>query len=164
MKVFDLRPNFKTTSRTRKRRAVSEIIATVIMLAIVASLGAIVFSFASTGLGNFGNSFTTLISGQGQKLSENLVVEQITFNETGSLQGANIYVRNDGQGSLTIGTVYSQFASNNSLVISPTQFNLQVNQGQFQILAVRFTPVHGITYSFNVATQTGNTVIALAKA
>ena len=46
-----------------RRRAVSEIVATLIMIAVVASLGVLAFTFASSGLGSLSQSFASLMGG-----------------------------------------------------------------------------------------------------
>src|SRR5712691_2818841 len=88
-----------------RRLAVSEIVATLIMLAVVASLGVLVFTFATSGLGSLSQSFTSLMGGSGDAISEKFVVEQVTFTTSGS-QGADVYLRNVGTISTTLVSVY----------------------------------------------------------
>ncbi len=65
--------------RYRGRHGVSEIVSTLLLVAIVVSLGVLVFTFASSGLGSLTGSFTGLMSGQGNAAAEHFTVEQVTF-------------------------------------------------------------------------------------
>src|SRR5712691_5205997 len=146
-----------------RRRAVSEIVATLIMLAVVASLGVLAFTFASSGLGSLSQSFSNLMSGSGDAISEKFVVEQVTFTTSGS-QGADVYVRNVGTISTTLVSVYIVDQTSNTF-ISQTAISTAVNVGTFVDIALHtFNPSHGHAYSFTVTTSRGNSVIYNAKA
>ena len=67
----------------RKRRAVAEIVQTLLLVAIVVSLGVFVFAFASGGLSTITQGFTGLISGQGNAVAEHFTVEQVTYSPGG---------------------------------------------------------------------------------
>jgi len=157
------------TATLRKKkgsnRGLSEIVATLLMLVVIISLSVVVFGVATNSFGNFSNSFSNLFSNSSDSLSEQVAVEQITFNETGSNLGANIYLRNVGSNIVTVSAVYVTNITANAFVlsfqVSPTK---QLLVSSFQNIAVKFTPNAGSTYSFNVATQRGNTVLANAKA
>ena len=94
-----------------------------------------------------------------------MVVEQVTFNETGAKLGANLYVRNDGINPATMAAVYVTNITSGKFVLS---YNLspakQINSGSFAIIAVTFTPDIGTTYALTIASQLGNTVVTNAKA
>jgi flagellin-like protein len=68
--------------RCRRRRAVSDVVATLLMVAVVVSLGVVAFTFASTGLGTLTQSFTGLMSSQGNAVAEHFVVEQVAYTTT----------------------------------------------------------------------------------
>lgn len=57
-------------------------------MAIVVSLGVVVFTFASGGLSSLTGSFTGLISGQGNAVAERLAVEQATFSTAPTVDGS----------------------------------------------------------------------------
>jgi uncharacterized membrane protein len=61
---------------------VSDVVATLIMVAVVVSLGVVAFTFASTGLGTMTQSFTGLMSNQGNAVAEHFVVEQVAYTTT----------------------------------------------------------------------------------
>jgi flagellin-like protein len=69
--------------RCRRRRAVSDVVATLIMVAVVVSLGVVAFTFASTGLGTMTQSFTGLMSNQGNAVAEHYAVEQVSYSSGG---------------------------------------------------------------------------------
>jgi len=84
---------------------VSEIVSTLLLVAIVVIRGVIVFTFASGSLSSLTGSFAGLISSQGNTVAEHYVVEQVTFTFSGTT-GADVYVRNVGTISSTLVSVY----------------------------------------------------------
>ena len=146
----------------------SEIVSTLLLVAIVVSLGVIVFTFASSGLSSLTGSFTGLISGQGNAVAEHFVVEDVTFTFTGTT-GADVYVRNVGTVSSTLASVFVVDQSTSTFV---AQFPLTTAQGTLNVgtfldiphTLLTFTPSHGHTYSFTVTSILGNSVIFYAKA
>jgi len=160
----------------RERGAVSEIFSTLLLVAIVISLGVLVFTFASGGLGSLSQSFTGLISNQGNAVSEHFVVEQVSFCTStgqagcGGATGANVYVRNTGAITSTLVSVYVVDQSTGTYVTqvplsSPYQaLNVGTVLNIPNTVVTGFTPSHGHTYSFTVTSFLGNSVIFYAKA
>jgi flagellin-like protein len=158
-----------TGGKYRKRRAVSEIVAVLIMVAVVVSLGVLVFAFASAGLGALTGNFQGLMSNQGNAVAEHFVVEQVTYTFSGTT-GADVYVRNVGTIASTLVSVYvvdqttGTFVNQFALTPAP---GIALNVGTYVDLThttVTFTPSHGHTYSFTVTSFLGNSVIYNAKA
>src|SRR5579884_2863073 len=131
--------------RASKNSAVSEIVGSLIMIVVVVALMTTLLTVSNTAFGSIATNFSNLIGTQQNALSERIVVEQVTFNETGSKLGANIYVTNVSAGTLAV-----------SYNLNPPK---QISPGQFQIVAVAFTPNSGTTYSFTIVTQLGNEVV-----
>jgi len=117
-------------------------------------------------------SFTGLISNQGNAVSEHFAVEQVNFcmsttqTGCGSGTGANVYVRNVGAISSTLVSVYIVDQSTGTFVsqvaISTSLTATSVVDIPYTTLV--FTPSHGHTYSFTVTSFLGNSVIFYAKA
>lgn len=159
--------------KRKKSAAISEIIATLLMVVVVVGIGTTVFAFAVGGFSNFGNGFTNLVSGAGNQIAEEITIEQIVFNETAgtcsgghNCLGANIYVRNYGVNPVTIASVYVTNATA-SVFVESLQLSTQVtiNSGSFANIGVTgFTPDHKTTYTFSVATTLGTTVTANGEA
>lgn len=156
--------------RYRKRRAVSDVVAVLLMVAIVVSLGVVVFTFASTGLSSLTQSFSGLMSGQANAVSEKFVVEQVVFTFSGTT-GADVYVRNVGTLSSSLVSVYVVDQSTGAFVAQFTAGTLPatLNVGNFVDInlhqaAANFAPTHGQSYSFTVTSSLGNSVIYNAKA
>jgi flagellin-like protein len=152
----------------RERSAVSEIIATLLMILIVVSLGATVFAFATGGFGSFENSFVNLLSNSSNQASERIAIEQILFVNTGvtSTSGVTLFVRDVGINPSTIAAVYVQNVTASAFVAQFTASPLPVtinsgNLARFTILG--FLPKHGFVYSITVASTLGNTVLLDAK-
>jgi hypothetical protein len=133
------------------------------MIAIVVGLGATIFAFSTTSFTDFGNNFVSMISNSGNQVLEQYIVEQITFSTSGS-QGANLYVRNYGQNPVTIASVYVVNVTANSPVqsyqLSP---QVTIQPGSFSIISLAYTPKHGFTYGFTLASTLGSTVVAYGK-
>lgn len=133
------------------------------MIVVVVGLSAIIFAYATNSFSSMGSNLFNIFSSSGNAIQERVVVEQVTFNETGSKLGVNLYVRNDGVNPTIISAVYVTNVSASKPVTSLT-LSKQINSGSFSIIAVTFTPDVGTTYAFTIATQLGNTVIVDAKA
>jgi hypothetical protein len=71
-------------ARRRGRPAVSEVVSVLLLVAIVVSLGVIVFAFATDGLGTLTQGFTGLMSSQGTAVSERFSVLQAPFTIPGT--------------------------------------------------------------------------------
>ena len=139
--------------------------AVLLLVAIVVSMGVIVYTFASGGLGSLAGSFTGLLSNQANADAEHFVVEQVVFTYTGTT-GADVYVRNVGTTSSTLVSVFIVDQSTGTFVTRDA-ISTAVNAGaavDIPHTTLTFTPSHGNTYSFTVTSNLGNSVIFDAKA
>jgi hypothetical protein len=153
------------SSRRSSKSGISEIVGSMLMVLVVVAMSAVVFAFATNGFSGMGANFSSLFGSSANALNERIVVEQVTFNESGTRLGANLYVRNVGINPSNIVAIYVSNVTASSFVLSYTISPArQILSGSFQIIAVTFTPDVGTTYSFTIATQLGNTVIVNAKA
>jgi flagellin-like protein len=151
-----------------RRRAVSEVVSTLLLVAIVVTLGVIVFTFASGGLSSLTGSFTHLMGNQQNAVAEHFVVEQAVFSFTPTT-GASVYVRNVGSIASTLVSVYIVDQSTGAFVV---QVPLTTAQGTLDAGTVldipntvlAFTPSHGQTYLFTVTSNLGNSVTFDAEA
>ena len=158
--------------KRRERRAVSEIVSTLLLVAIVVSLGVVVFTFASGAITSLTGGFTGLISNKGNAAAEHFVIEQVTFCEStaqtgcSSGTGANVYVRNVGAISSTLADVYIVDESTNSFV-TQVAISTTLNAGavvDIPYTTLTFTPSHGNTYLISVTSILGNSVTFDAEA
>lgn len=62
------------------RRGISEVIATLLMLAVVVTLGVGIFTFASGGLNSLSENYAAAMGGRSNAVSEKFAVEQVTFS------------------------------------------------------------------------------------
>ncbi len=90
--------------KLQERRAISPIIATLLLIAIAVGAGIIVYVFV-TGLAG------TLTGSGGQQVTQQLQLQAYTFNpipggSTGTGQVVNFFLKNVGSSSLTIANVY----------------------------------------------------------
>ena len=138
------------------------------MLIIVVSLGATVFAFATGGFTTFGNSFQSLFSNSSNQISEDVVIQQVTFTNTGnpSTSGFTLYVMNAGTNPSIIGAVYVQNVTANTFVkqFTGTPLPVSINSGVLKSIVITgMVPHHGFVYGFTIATTLGNTVTYNAK-
>lgn len=138
------------------------------MILVVVALGTTVFVFASGGFNSFGNSFSNLMGNSGNQVSQQVVIEQVVFVNTGDVasSGAKLYVRDIGLNPSTISAVYVQNATANSFVEQFTSAPLPatISSSAFKVMFVsNFVPEHGVVYTFTIATSLGNTVNYNAK-
>lgn len=104
------------SGRRSSRRGVSEIVSTLMLVAMVVSLGVIVFTFASGGLSSLTGNFTGLMGTQADADLEHLVVEQVTFSGVGGVMSLDGHA-NGGTASGTSFTVTLTTTSPNDIVI-----------------------------------------------
>ena len=148
--------------------AISEIVATLLMIIVVVSLGATVFAFATGGFDTFGSSFQSLFSNSSSQISQDVVIQQVVFTNTGnpSTSGFILYVMNAGTNSATVQTVYAQNVTTNTFVkqFSSSPLPVSINSGVLQAIVINgMVPDHGFVYAFTIATSLGNTVTYYAK-
>ena len=88
--------------RMMQRKAVSQVLGSLFMLAIVAGLGSVLLFQGVSGINNFN---TSLIGFQGDKesASERLIVEHVRFNPTN--KDVTISIRNTGTVEVTIDVI-----------------------------------------------------------
>jgi hypothetical protein len=136
------------------------------MILVVVSASAIIFTVANNSFTSWASDFSTLFSSSSNQLAERVVIEQVTFNETGSNLGANLYVRNAGESAASISAVYVTNVTSGNNFVTSNQFSdpNSIEGGSFEIIPASFTPVSGSTYSFTISTSLGNTVTVNAKA
>jgi flagellin-like protein len=121
--------------RFKKRRAVSPVIAELLLIVITVAIGTLVYSFASTAFGGFGAGFSNLVQNAGSQLTENVVVDQVAFlhNDSGIANGCgaplecagDIFVGNAGSNTATINEIYAtNVTSGTPLGSSDIQFSV----------------------------------------
>ncbi len=162
-----------------KRRAVSTIIAELLLIAMTVAIGTLVYSFASAAFGSFGTGFTGFVSSSGDTLSEHLIVEQVSFTYNSTCACSDLYLRNVGLKPVTILAVYiSNVTANLPVPVCPSASPcatvqwpsgfpatpITVQPGHFVQVKILFVQDSGKTYGFVVVTSRGNEVIAYEKA
>jgi flagellin-like protein len=159
---------FRLTHARRQKKAISEIIATLLMIVIVVGLGATLFAFATGAFSSFGSNFQGLLSNSSNKIAEDVVIEQVTFANTlnPSTSGFTLYVMNAGNNPTTIQAVYLQNVTANTFTkqFASSPLPVNINPGALQNITIKgMLPDHGFVYGFTIATSLGNTVTYYAK-
>ena len=76
-----------------KRRGISSVVGTLIMVAIVAALGSTILFQGLNGINDF-NYYLSFLTGSKKSLQENLMIEHVRFNPTD--EQLDIWIRNTG--------------------------------------------------------------------
>jgi len=150
----------------RSKKAVSPVIANVLMVMAVFALGTILFAWATSSFGAYQGGAGVWFVNRGEAMKERLVIEQVSFTSafTPSLNELIIiYVRNVGTIDCKIVAIYVN-ASAAQNVNPPTPISLKV--GSVTSINVTLTsPWHSSSIStIGVATTRGNIVGGAWKA
>ena len=119
------------------KKAVSPVIATLLMIAVAVAAAVIVYVWSAGLLG-------TLMGGGGAQVKEQLILEAYDWSDSANLK---LYLRNVGSTSVTLAYVYiggSQFAKTDTIAI-------KTSVG----VPVTYTGSPGTAYTVKVVTSTG---------
>ena len=110
----------------KARRGVSEIVGVLLMLAIVVSLGVLIFSFATGGLSSLSGGYAAAMSGKAAALSQKFAIEQVAFAFSGALAIDGSSSNQVGGTSSSIAATLSTASTNDVLVayVSPANTGL----------------------------------------
>ena len=161
--------------RSRSKKAVSPVIANVLMVMAVFALGTILFAWATSSFGMYQGGAGVWFVNRGDALKERLVIECIDF--TGTPPGPpsfrdriNVYVRNIGTIDLKIAAIYINRTVGlvSAIYINGTvsSFPVSLGVGQVKCITVLLSSswrTNSIT-SIMVATARGNSASGTWKA
>jgi len=120
--------------RLRSKKAVSPVIANVLMVMAVFALGTILFAWATSSFGMYQGGAGVWFVSRGDALKERLVIECVDFAFTGMLRNKiYVYVRNVGTIDLKIVAIYvngttTLVASTIPSLVPPNTIALVVDQ------------------------------------
>ncbi len=137
----------------RLRKAISPIIATVLLILIAIATGIVIYAFASGWIGSRLN--------QSAGPQANLVVESGYYNATGKY--FIVYVRNGGGVPVNISRVYIQAPDGTVTLLTPghglsaaTGYSLEVTPNNVTALELTYTAKIGYTYKITVVGSDGS--------
>jgi len=154
-------------NRSRYKKAVSPVIANVLMVMAVFALGTILFAWATSSFGAYQGGAGIWFINRGDALKERLVIECVDFTMTPPPfhNTINVYVRNVGTIDLKVVAIYVN--ATRALVASTTP-SLPVSLGVGQVTCITVllstTWGSGSTTSIMVATARGNSASGTWKA
>jgi len=122
------------------KKAVSPVIATLLMIAVAVAASVIVYVWSAGLLG-------TLMGGGGAQVKEQLIIEAYDWKTAGTLV---LHLRNVGSATSNVTTVYIEGASK---TINPTSLSLA--PGVAGDLTVTATGSAGVAYSVKLITRSG---------
>ena len=124
------------------KKAVSPVIATLLMIAVAVAASVIVYVWSAGLLG-------TLMGGGGAQVKEQLTVESYNWTST----DLEIYVRNVGSSALTVASIYIGGA--NCTFASDTSDTIGVGSSERFTVNPVGTPSTGTAYTLKIATKSG---------
>ncbi|MGD0638307.1 MAG: archaellin/type IV pilin N-terminal domain-containing protein [Nitrososphaerales archaeon] len=127
--------------RLTKRRAVSPVIAELLLIVITVAIGTLVYSFASTAFGGFGAGFSNLVQNAGGQLTENVVIEQVTFLHNSTGNAGTCPVATECSGDIFIGNSGSNTAVITGVFVTNVTGNSAVSSRNFEFFAYNPLPV-----------------------
>jgi len=152
--------------RLRSKKAVSPVIANVLMVMAVFALGTILFAWATSSFGMYQGGAGVWFVNRGEAMKERLVIEQVSFTSAVIPPGNElivIYVRNVGTIDCKIVAIYVN-ASAMQNVSPATPISLKVGSVT-SINVTLASPWHsGSVSTIGVATARGNVVSGVWKA
>ena len=134
--------------RLTKRRAVSPVIAELLLIVITVAIGTLVYSFASTAFGGFGAGFSNLVQNAGGQLTENVVVEQVSFLHNSTGNAGTCPVATECSGDIFIGNSGSNTAVITAVFVTNVSANSPVSTHNFEFWGYKALPLPG---KYNIA-------------
>lgn len=114
------------------KRGISTIVGTLLMVAVVASIGSVLMFQGLNGINDF-NYYLSFLTGKKSYVNESAVIEHVRFNPT--TEDMDIWVRNTGTEQLEISKVsivkmdtQVQIIANNNQVTIPINELVNINQ------------------------------------
>ncbi len=142
----------------RKRAGISEALASVLLVLIVAGLGALLLSYSTSSFQLTQDTARTLSSVSSAASKERLTVEFVQFSSPSTI---TVYVRNTGKIDATILALY--ISDPTGKVLSNTPTSLALNLLQLGNVVVSFTFTSGSTYLITLATSRGSSLTSSWK-
>jgi len=102
--------------RFSKRRAVSQIIGTLMMVAIVASVGSVLMFQGINGIQSFTTSMATVVVFQTDAARENLLIEHVKMDYAN--ENVHFYITNIGTVNVVVSTIKMMKIDDQYLIIS----------------------------------------------
>lgn len=126
--------------RLTKRRAVSPVIAELLLIVITVAIGTLVYSFASTAFGGFGAGFSNLVQNAGGQLTENVVVEQVSFLHNSTGNAGTCPVATECSGDIFIGNSGSNTAVITAVFVTNVSANAPASSHDFEFWGYNSVP------------------------
>ena len=153
---------FTKLYKIQKRRAISNIIATLMLLVVVVSVGSVILFQGVGGINSFNISLTPFQSDQSNANLESLVIEHVHFDTTTGAM--TISVRNTGTTSITVDSVRVTKIDSQDLVISDNSVSQQIFPGNVvDILESPSPAINTYNTGFSWSTASYNIAIVTAR-
>lgn len=149
-----------------RKRAVSQIIGSLAMMAIVASVGSVVVFQGLSGIQGFNNLLSGIVATKKDSSSESLMIEHVQFNTTGGTGNictstnycVTLWIRNIGTTDVNIKTIKIMRTDTQMIILDQSNVNLPVyvknfdKKGYGSLLTLDLNK----TYRITITTERGN--------
>jgi len=113
-------------NKISKKRGLSSIIGTLLMVAVVATIGSVILFQALNGINDF-NYYLSFLTGSKNSSYESAIIEHVRFNPT--TNDMDIWVRNTGTVQLEISTVtIVKMDTQNQIIASHNRETIPISQ------------------------------------
>ena len=148
----------------KSKRAVSAVIANLILIAAVIAVGFAALVWAQSQSSNYNSQYGGIITSDTNQLQERIVFEYIYYNNTNN--NLTVYLMNSGTiGNVNVTTVYVNNTSNSTIALrlliggaSISSLNA-TQEGYFSISPFPSLAL-GTNYSIKIVTRRGSTFVA----
>jgi len=155
-----------------KKRAVSQIIGSLAMMAIVTSIGSVIMFQGLSGVQDFNNLLSGFVTTKNNNLGENLVIEHVRFQTSGVGCTATppqacvtLWFRNIGIVDAKIKTIKIMSKDDQTIVLDQNNVDLPVYVRNFAA-SQQFTNLLSFdltkTYKIAITTERGNSFSSMA--
>lgn len=148
-----------------RKRAVSQIIGSLAMMAIVAAVGSVVVFQGLSGIQGFNNLLSGLVATKKDSASENLIIEHLQFNTTGGTSNicvtnncVTLWIRNIGITDVNIKTIKIMRTDTQVIILDKSNVDLPVYVKNFNKIGYAIDQNFnlGTTYKVSITTEKGN--------
>jgi len=165
------------------KRGISSVVGTLIMVAVVASIGSVIMFQGLNGINDF-NYYLSFLTGSRSSSQENLIIEHVRFNPT--TPDLDIWIRNTGTIEVTITKITVVNMNSQEILLSeipnviipiseveqiPTLANLPLSLGgweddstcvAYSTITIPACPYEFAQYRISITTLSGNSFETLA--
>lgn len=150
-----------------KRRGISQVVGTLLMVAIVAAVGSVILFQGINNINDF-NYYLSFLTGSKNFSYENVIIEHVRFNPTDN--NLDIWIRNTGTVEIEIAKVTMVKMNTQELILNDNPNQIisiselkNINEHPTGIAAWQNPPYDTAEYRISITTASGNSFETMAR-